>query len=242
MVWISELGNFLSSLILSHWLPIMMTGVFSGLFELYERYKGAKIPYAKYVWWSLVVGLTASVFLTWQDEYRARIQAEKDIANQSGQIKILEKDKESLGKELAKNKNEYDQLRIRNESLTREADANSNRIDQLEGARREKAKRRSTRNELSKLQSEIEEFDKEMATYTMGIQGPIADKVTAWEKKVLDYIYRELGESDAATFRLAEGNRDIPPHVSSYGSDWRAWWIRLGAKKDAIEKLKDQLR
>ena len=100
MEWLSELGNFLRSLILSHWLPLVTTGAFSGLFEWYERHYDSKIPYAVYVRWVLVGGVAVSVFLTWQDEYRARINAEKDIAEKTGQISILRQGNEGLEKTL----------------------------------------------------------------------------------------------------------------------------------------------
>jgi hypothetical protein len=252
MEWIFELGKFLHSLIFSHWLPIVTTGAFSGLFEWYERHHETKIPSARYVRWVIVGGLAVSVFLTWQDEYRARINAEKDIAEKAGQISILRQDNGSLEKTLedryenyrevlAKQNRENEQLSLRNEALTKDVEAKAHRIDQLEGVKREKARRHAIRKELSKLQSETENLDKELTMFTMGVQPPLIAKIIAWESKMLVYISRELGEAEAGSFRMAEGDRALPTHIGSYLPQWREWWSRLGAKIAAIEKLKDRL-
>ena len=252
MEWLSELGNFLRSLILSHWLPLVTTGAFSGLFEWYERHYDSKIPYARYVRWVFVGGVAVSVFLTWQDEYRARINAEKDIAEKTGQISILRQGNEGLEKTLqdryenyrdilAKQNRVNELLSLRNEALTKDVEAKAHRIDQLEGVKREKARRHAIRKELSKLQSETEKLDKELTMFTMGVHPPLIAKIIAWESKVLGYISREFGESEAGSFRMAEGDRALPTHIGSYLPQWREWWSRLGAKKAAIEKLKNQL-
>lgn len=111
----------------------------------------------------------------------------------------------------------------------------------LRDVSREKAKRRSIQNQLSKFQDETEELEKELAVSQMGVQPPFIAKITLWETKVLNYISRELGESEAVTFKIAEGERSLASHVNSYQPQWRDWWWRLGSKRSAIERLKEQL-
>lgn len=192
---------------------------------------------------ALILTFFLGLFLQWEGATRELIRLKTQSPTSELQASITARDAQLVEKDrlIQDLKREKDLLVLRNEALTVDAGEKSHRIGQLESAQKDRARRQSIRIHLSKLQDETVEIDKELSISQMGVPPDLIAKITAWEKKALNYISRELGDSEAATFRMAEGTRELPSHVNSFRVEWRDWWYRLWAKKTAIEKLKDQL-
>ena len=218
-------------------------GAIMGIVDVIERlWLKGNISKAQY---GIVLGITffIGLFVQWELAIREldKLKTQSPVTELQASIKTRDTQLAEKDRIVQDLKHERDLLALRNEALVKEADAKSHRIGQLENTQKDKARRQSIRNHLSKLLAETEAFDKVLSVSQNAVSPLLITTITAWENKAMNYISRELGEAEALTFKMAEGERVFPPNVVTYRDEWLGWWNRFGAKKAAIEKLQEQL-
>lgn len=241
---LSDRFSDLALFILYGLLASLAGGTVMGIVDAIERlWLKGNVSKAQY---GIALGVTffIGLFIQWEQSTREldRLKTQSPVSDLRASIATRDAQLAEKDRIIQDIRREKDLLGLRNEALEKDVDAKSQRIGQLENAKKDKARRQSIRSQLGRFIDEAGELDKELAVSEMGVRPDLLAKLTSWENNALNYISRELGEPEAAIFRMAEGAmRGHPPHVNSFRSEWDALWNRLWAKKLAIEKIIDRL-
>jgi hypothetical protein len=198
--------------------------------------------------WASSVGIALAIFLVglvfFYAPYAHNAKLKEAIAQDHDALKDLPGIKGELATVTAQRDEARKALTLlqdRTSKLDDEIKNLTNRLGDKMAVEAEKARRKSIRSILSKLQGETEDIEKDLLRDSMKVAPALIVRITTWETKVFAYISKELGDADAAMFKRGIAYSLTPSEVSSYSREWGNWWMRLGSKNAAIDKLKDQL-
>jgi len=201
---------FLQSVIVGHWIPIVLGGI-PQIVELgYKQMSGKDISFNIYLRVITAGGIFLAVFLAWSEEYAARISLEKEQKSWNAIQSLLRQKTDEVSEKNEEIRDLRFQLKEKQRDYTLLQDRLNDKEKEVIGLQQKNnlgSKRKKIREQLGIF---LNSGSMLKANILNGNNDLGADDVSKWGHQVIDYLQKEFGLADVDEFLH-------PPVLPPYG-------------------------